>query len=267
MKALQDRSMFRLLERLALRTWPAQLEQPYEGWILRASDGVTKRANSVWTIDGSEHWAGDEKAIADAEAFYLNHRLTPRFHISDASPSGLDECLERRGYVKEVPCLMMTTDAVRAIQRTEPVDGNSLHAVIQSSHDTAWLGHFLAMEGFTPELGAFYDKLFSRIEAPTAYVSLRMRDQCVGVGTAVAEDGWSGFINIVVHPHYRGHGIGKRIVHELARWSRDQGADRLYLQVIADNVPAIRLYSGAGYEQLFAYHYRTKLISTLAENC
>ncbi|KZE80010.1 hypothetical protein AV654_13485 [Paenibacillus elgii] len=258
MKILQDRSMFRYLERLALRTWPAQLEQPCEGWILRASDGVTKRANSVWTVDGSEQWTGDEKVIDEAEAFYSSHRLTPRFHISEASPSGLDDCLERRGYIKEVPCLFMTTDVGQAIWRTEPVDGNSLRAVVQPSHDDSWLEHFLAMEGFAPELLEFYDNLFTRIEAPTAYVSIMERDQCVGMGTAIAEDGWSGFINIVVHPQLRGQGIGKRIVHELARWSRNQGADRLYLQVVADNAPAIRLYSGAGYEKLFAYHYRTK---------
>lgn len=258
MKALQDRSLFCLLERLALRTWPARLEEPYGGWILRASDGVTKRANSVWTIDGSDRWTGDEKTIADAEAFYLNRRLAPRFHISDASPSGLDECLERRGYVKEVPCLMMTTDVTQAIRRTEPGDVNSLQAAIQPSHDASWLNHFLTMEGFAPELGPFYDKLFSRIKAPAAYVSIMERNKCIGMGTAAAEGGWSGFVNIVVHPHHRGQGIGKRIVHELARWSRDQGAEHLYLQVIADNVPAIRLYAGAGYEKLFAYHYRTK---------
>ncbi|XOK64167.1 GNAT family N-acetyltransferase [Paenibacillus elgii] len=263
MKALRDRSMFRLLERLALRTWPAQLEQPCEGWILRASDGVTKRANSAWTIDDIEQWTENEKAIAESEAFYRSHRLTPRFHISEASPSGLDEYLERRGYVKETPCLMMTTDVGQAIRRTEPVYGNSLRAVVQPSHDASWLGHFLALEGFAPELLEFYDNLFSRIEAPTVYISIMDRDQCVGMGTAVAEDGWSGFINIVVHPQLRGQGIGKRIVHELARWSQDQGADRLYLQVIADNAPAIRLYSGAGYEKLFAYHYRTKPMDNL----
>ncbi|SCW29278.1 hypothetical protein SAMN04487970_1001353 [Paenibacillus tianmuensis] len=150
MKALQDRSMFRLLERLALRTWPAQLEQPCKGWILRASDGVTKRANSVWTIDGREQWTGDEKAIADAEAFYMSHRLTPRFHISEASPSGLDACLERRGYVKETPSLMLTTDVSQAIRRTEPVYGNSLRAVVQPSPDASWLEQFSTLEGFAP---------------------------------------------------------------------------------------------------------------------
>ncbi|WP_010494161.1 hypothetical protein, partial [Paenibacillus elgii] len=189
MKTLQDRSMFRHLERLALRTWPAQLEQPCEGWILRASDGVTKRANSVWAVDGSEQWTGDKKAIANAEAFYKSHRLTPRFHISEASPSGLDECLERQGYVKEVPCLLMTTDVSQAIRRTEPVDGNSLRAVVQPSHDASWLEHFWALEGFAPELLEFYDNLFSRIEAPTAYVSIMERDHCVGMGTAGAEEG------------------------------------------------------------------------------
>ncbi|MFB6363288.1 GNAT family N-acetyltransferase [Paenibacillus elgii] len=115
---------------------------------------------------------------------------------------------------------MMTSDVSQAIWRTEPMHGNSLRAVAQPSPDASWLKHFLALEGFAPELLEFYDNLFSRIEAPTAYVSIMERDQYVGMGTAVAEDGWSNFFNIVVHPHHRGQGIGKRIVHELARYGQ-----------------------------------------------
>jgi ribosomal protein S18 acetylase RimI-like enzyme len=77
----------------------------------------------------------------------------------------------------------------------------------------------------------------------------------VAVGTSVVENGWAGFINLVVHPLYRGRGIGIELVHQLTVWSAAQGATGLYLQVVNDNEPACRLYRKAGFAPFYAYHY------------
>jgi ribosomal protein S18 acetylase RimI-like enzyme len=34
-------------------------------------------------------------------------------------------------------------------------------------------------------------------------------------------------------------------------------ADRMYLQVECDNIPALRLYERAGFDEVCGYHYRT----------
>ncbi|CAG7649551.1 hypothetical protein PAESOLCIP111_05892 [Paenibacillus solanacearum] len=254
---MQGKALYSFIDRLGIGTWPAQETEPCGTWLLRASEGVTKRANSVWTGNGDD-WNPDDIRREQVEQFYKSRELPVRYHISDASPDGLDAWLESQGYVIEAPCLIMTADTTEAVQRTYRDGNEAFRADILSAPDNEWMRTFIALEGHKPELLPFYRRLFSRIALPAAYVKIMQENETVAVGTSVTEHGWAGFTNVVVHPDRRGHGIGKRLVHELAAWSAGQGADKLYLQVIADNEPAVRLYRSAGYDDLFSYHYRTK---------
>ncbi|HSJ45724.1 MAG TPA: GNAT family N-acetyltransferase [Euzebyales bacterium] len=73
----------------------------------------------------------------------------------------------------------------------------------------------------------------------------------------VADDGWAGLFGMATLPHARGKGAGRSVLAALADWAGAHGADRLYLQVDCDNLPALRLYEGAGFADLCWYHYRT----------
>jgi ribosomal protein S18 acetylase RimI-like enzyme len=42
----------------------------------------------------------------------------------------------------------------------------------------------------------------------------------------------------------------------LAQWGQIYQARQLYLQVMADNAPALALYERLGFETLYHYHYR-----------
>ncbi|ALS22505.1 GNAT family N-acetyltransferase [Paenibacillus naphthalenovorans] len=254
-------AFFSYIESLALRTWPAETEEYHNGWFFRASGGITRRANSIWTSDGTGPWQLDDARPKMAEAFYRKHLLPLRYHISDASPAGLDAWLERQGYAKETPCSVMIADTDEVCERTEASRNTKIKTVVQHRHDPAWVEHFIHMEGFKSEAAGFYDGLFHRVKPDKGFVSLIDGERCVGAGMAVAEDGWAGFVNVVIHPQERGCGLGKLLLHELAQWSRDHGASRLYLQVMNDNAPAIRLYSSTGYKRLYGFHYRTQTSS------
>lgn len=52
-----------------------------------------------------------------------------------------------------------------------------------------------------------------------------------------------------VSPELRGTGIGKRIVSECIRVAREDGADKITLNVFASNKHAIRLYDRAGFSR------------------
>jgi len=41
--------LYRFLDELAANAWPAQVQQAFGGWRLRATNGLTRRANSVLT--------------------------------------------------------------------------------------------------------------------------------------------------------------------------------------------------------------------------
>ncbi|WP_186446289.1 GNAT family N-acetyltransferase [Paenibacillus cremeus] len=258
---MENKQLYSHLDRLALQTWPAKITWELGSWLLRASDGVTKRANSVWTADGSLSWEADLVRMEEIESFYSSQGLPARFHLSDASPEGLDAWLEARGYAKEVPCDMMIAAASEVIDHTIDRRNEQFRAEIVSTHKSGWLSDFIRLEGYSEELISFYDQLFSRIKPNAGYLRIMDGSECVAAGASVVQDGWAGFTSVIVHPQRRGLGLGQRIVHELAIWSKQQNAERLYLQVISDNEPAVKLYRKAGYERLFGYHYRSKALS------
>ncbi|ERN53647.1 GNAT family N-acetyltransferase [Alkalihalophilus marmarensis] len=53
--------------------------------------------------------------------------------------------------------------------------------------------------------------------------------------------------NIYTHPEYRGRGLGKKLTSELTHLGIELTSD-IYLGVLGDNLPAIRLYKDLGYE-------------------
>jgi len=50
-----------------------------------------------------------------------------------------------------------------------------------------------------------------------------------------------------VSPEYRGQGLNAKIMDKLIDWSRNKGAVDFYLDVYADNIPAIKAYEKVGF--------------------
>ncbi|NHN30761.1 GNAT family N-acetyltransferase [Paenibacillus agricola] len=243
------------IERYAYHTWPAATTLPYGDWILRASGGITKRANSVWTASGNEMPQGDW--LREVEQFYKTQNLPACYHISDASPKGIEASLEVAGYSKLFPCSVLVADTKQVIQLSS-YEPKAITIHFQPLCADRWLSDFLRLEGFSMDKYDFYSALFSRITQLKSFCSLYLDGECIAIGTAVVENGWAGFTNIAVKAELRGQGIGRLLLHSLAQWSQSHGADRLYLQVLDNNRPAHRLYHKSGFSPLFHYHYRVK---------
>ncbi|MFG0305110.1 MAG: GNAT family N-acetyltransferase [Phycisphaerales bacterium JB040] len=56
--------------------------------------------------------------------------------------------------------------------------------------------------------------------------------------------------NVVVDPAQLGRGIGRRLFEGLLAWLADEGIERVFLEVRADNTAAIRLYESAGFTSI-----------------
>ncbi|MCW2526682.1 MAG: acetyltransferase, partial [Pseudonocardiales bacterium] len=85
--------------------------------------------------------------------------------------------------------------------------------------------------------------------------------QVVAVARGVLEDGWLGISSVRVDPAFRRQGWATKLLTALSSWA---GADaqRCYLQVEADNIGALALYSGLGFTEHHRYHYRRDPDST-----
>lgn len=67
-----------------------------------------------------------------------------------------------------------------------------------------------------------------------------------------------GIYEVLVHPAYRGQGLGRHMLQALLQWAAQQGATHADLQVRSGNLPAQQLYASLGFEAVYGYHYRVK---------
>jgi len=244
------------LERIACRIWPAEQEVSLGEWTLRASQGVTKRANSLFT--NRERPANDDW-LAIAEAFYKERGLPVHIHVSDDTPIETRLYLESQGYFGHTPCSMMearTQDVVAlAGKERSKRSGPAVRSEVLEDADEQWLTRFLELEQFGEDRMDFYASLFRRMPKPRAFVRLSIEDVVVAVGTVVASDGWAGIVNVCVDEACRGQGLGYSIMHMLSDWANERNIENVFLQVVTDNVPAGKLYGNIGFKPIYGYQY------------
>ena len=248
----------RAIERLALACWPASQAVPYGGWLLRTHyGGVTKRANSVMTLGRMP--TGDPAVwLTEIEAYYRRSGLLPCYYISDHSPEGLDELLASHGYRAAYPCLLMTADGDRLLgtSRSNEASSFEINIELQAASDERWLDEFLALEQFPVSRRPAYAKLFADMPHPKVYLRAVAEGQTAALGTAVSSEGWTMIYNIVTAEQHRRKGAASAIMRAIAEWSQRQGAERLLLQVLRDNQPAIAMYEQLGFRPFCLQQYR-----------
>ncbi len=246
--------LVRLVEELAANAWAPYTVQALGGWRLRATFGVTKRANSAWTVGAAPE--GDW--LAAVERFYRRRGMPSCFYVSDATPPGVDEALAAAGYEKLFPCFFMTGDAAETPERL-PADAR-FEARFADDADDGWIADFIRLEGFEPARAAAYAHIFRAIGPAKTFLRLTSREggETVGLATAVAERGFAGLSNVVVAPAFRRQGAAAQLLRALSSWAAGEGARTLWLQVLEDNAPALALYRKAGFDVLSRCHYRQK---------
>ncbi|MCX6093274.1 MAG: GNAT family N-acetyltransferase, partial [Candidatus Bipolaricaulota bacterium] len=57
---------------------------------------------------------------------------------------------------------------------------------------------------------------------------------------------------------FRRQGLGRGLMRGLMAWGRELGAERVYLQVVLQNAPAVALYEELGFQEAYQYWSRVK---------
>jgi ribosomal protein S18 acetylase RimI-like enzyme len=246
-------TLIRRIDEIAANAWPAIIQQQLEGWRLRASNGVTRRANSVLALGAVPRY---QRWLDEIEGFYNRACLPVRFQVSEAAPGGLDAMLAGMGYIEEAFTSVQTAATRIVLDRSMPHD--AANVVGSNKLDDEWLDAFLEIEGVDVAKKETYRRMYGAIGPRTCYVKAHWQGEMAGVGLAVAERGWCGLFSIATASEHRGKGIGTQIVRSLAEWAQQNGAENLYLQVMQNNQPALSLYGKLGFRHLYEYHYRTQ---------
>ncbi|GGN90793.1 GNAT family N-acetyltransferase [Saccharibacillus kuerlensis] len=251
------------LERLAIEAWPPRVRQPLGGWLMRASNGISKRANSIWT--GAPYPDVEGGWLSHAEDFAERHGIAPCFYVSDTSPEDLDAVLEKARYTFRDACFLMNGSAalIRKLSSGRLIEGEQPETAWQQqvevgtrSANPDWLEDFLELEGFPLEKGPGYAAIFNAAGPEKTFVRLRIAGETAAIGASVLQDGCAYVSSIAVASKFRRRGLAFRLMAELSGWAVEHGARDMYLQVLQDNLPAVRLYEALEFKILAQHHYR-----------
>lgn len=226
------------------------------GWLLRLSPGKAKRARCVNALAVGS--LPVDELLTRAEAVFQEAGLPFIVRITPfTQPANLDALLEARG--------LRRFDDTRVLLRRD------LHDLPDLPLTPAVRMAALSPEAFAALSGRFRGSPPSQCEAhvqrlrnlplTAIRVALVRREEGgepIACAQAVLEGDLVGLYDVHVEASHRGQGHAARLCCHLLQLARREGAATAYLQVDADNLPARRLYAGLGFEDGYAYHYRTR---------
>ncbi|MGI9199035.1 MAG: GNAT family N-acetyltransferase [Candidatus Nanopelagicaceae bacterium] len=222
------------IEEALNKTWSAKVQEYRSGWLYRADNGITRRANSALVLNQKNH-------IDDVIGWYRERDLTPTIHLIPTLHSQLDQELIGRGFKDSLDALVMVKehDALSYIDSKKFKNSYK----VSESPDIEWL---------TAQGDEQLAELMQRSNAK--YLTLRHdAERVVAVGRIGFADDWAVLSRIWVAPNERGKGLGREIMYAL---ERECIAPKLALQVAKSNSVAINLYETFGYQIHHEYRFR-----------
>ena len=217
------------------RDWPPFRTETRAGWRLGLADGVTQRANC-----GLVEEPGAD--VAELTRFYRGHGLRPCAQVWPGEEA-VDARLAEHGYAVVEPTLVL------ARELSERPGGPGLTRI--SNTPTERWTELSAETGVSAEWAEGVVRILGAVTA--AYGVHEGGD---GRGCAVLDGESVAVCAMVTARAARGRGVAGAVLADLLAWAHDKGARRAYLCVVADNGPALRLYRGAGFEEVSRYHNR-----------
>ena len=235
----------------------AQSELP--GWLLPFDAADIGRAHSAIPL---LHHGLDIAGLPAIEQQYRDYGLPPCFRIADTP--GLrhwQERLQALGYRKADPVYVQTAslEAMQAaadLSTAAPRLGSaSLRPKIMllDAPAGAWASVYTAL-GFDAADGALRVQLLSRSRF-ARYAYVQSAGVSLAAGTACISRDWLSVHGMRTLPHARGQGLGASLLSTFVGLARQRGIARAFLQVEADNAPALALYRRFGFTTAWTYHY------------
>ncbi len=102
------------------------------------------------------------------------------------------------------------------------------------------------------------DALLERMQSSpleSHYVVVEHGRNVVCTAQIATDGGIAGVFDVVTAPHARGRGHASRAMSRLLAWAWGHALDVAYLQVTADNAPALAVYRKFGFATLYTYRY------------
>jgi GNAT superfamily N-acetyltransferase len=243
---LTDEALSWRLEAAFDAAWPSLAADRVGDWMVKRADGVSRRSNSANPLGPDARL--ESSTMAAIQALYRAAGRPAYVRIPSVLGPGVDAGLEHAGWSFEG----------ESVTLIGPLDGaGPSDAELRPSPSLEWLAASHQINGRQAALGAAFDAVLGRLQAPPAFAAVRREDRIVAVGYGVLHGGWLCIEAVGTEEGWRGQGLAGQAVSALMEWAAGQGAQGACLQTQADNHAAQALYRRLGIDrELYRYHYR-----------
>ena len=243
----------RRIEELHLLCTEPREQLVYDGWLVRRAPNDIKRARSVNTFAASTLPLADK--IDHCERLYADAGLPSLFRITPWSPSTLDGELAARGYTILDHTLQMAT-AIRHTQVLSPRGVAFKFLPLQE-----WLPLASQLRSQAPLARDAEARRLEYSSLALCFLIAQAAHEPIACGLVARDGRFAAPADIFVAESWRNRGLGPALTGALLELAHDEGAEIGWLNVLADNAPAIRAYNKLGFQTLYEYWYRVKLVS------
>jgi ribosomal protein S18 acetylase RimI-like enzyme len=241
------------IEELSMNAWPSLQTNLYDGWVLRFSQGYTKRANSISPIYSSTIIV--EEKINNCENIYSAKKLPIVYKITEACyPKNLDHVLESKGYSK------IDETSVRILNISDNYIIEDVYGLdIEYNFTQEWIDSFVGCSNISDKSTIeVMTKMLKNIIGEKICANIKTNSKIVACGFGVIEDNYVGIFDIIVSKESRGKGYGKAIMQGILKEVQKKSIHNAYLQVVVGNSIAENLYDKLGFKEIYRYWYRIK---------
>ncbi|ESW82560.1 acetyltransferase [Mesorhizobium sp. LSJC280B00] len=242
-------AIVRRYEAAGFRAWPAAAVH-YDGtWVVRLTAGhPAKRLNSVNPLD-----PGDIQHIAErigrASRRFDAYGRPLTFRISPLSGPDLSKYLDSEGWSIFAESLVMRLPLADAAL-DDAMDQIPLKDI------SRFIGAALKVSGSDVSLRPGLSEIIGAIQPEAGLFALEAGSEPLATLICVHDGDLAGLFEIATDRSVRNQGHGRHLIRSALKWARLRGAREAWLQVEADNAPALALYRSLGFDEVYRYRYR-----------
>ena len=248
-RPFRDLATVRRFEAVGFRAWPATSVHYDGAWAVRLTAGhPAKRLNSVNPLDPSDD-SNLKERIARAARRFAAYGRPLTFRLSPLAAGRIADHLDAEGWSRFSESLVMRAPLEEAMVR-DAMDQIPLQDMGR------FIGAAIAIRSLDPALRPGLSEVISSIQPEAGLFVLEQGGVPVSTAICVQDGDIAGLFEVATDERQRGKGYGRRLLLSALKWAHARGARGTWLQVEADNAPAIGLYRSMGFEEAYRYHYR-----------
>jgi ribosomal protein S18 acetylase RimI-like enzyme len=254
------------LELAANEAWPAPVQDRLGGWLLRAADGWTGRANSALPVGDPDRPL--DAAIDAVERWYAARDQPAMINVPLPLAGPVGVALDERGWGAARPLTLVQTAPLATILAAAPPRTDLPPVELAPVPSAGWLTIAAARKATSAGTGApepaadlpaaarhlltAVDQVrFAHVYAETGAAGREL--VAVARGTVTGRGRWLGLTLVEVIPDARRQGLGSHLARGLAEWAAGLGATDAFLQVEERNAAAVALYRRLGFTTHHTY--------------